>query len=187
MCGMEIFDDEEIPKNTPELYSSKSIRKQIQPLSFVETFSQQGQTQYFKDMVAENELMRKSGKRQDIFKKVFEDYAGKDAINKLLIERNGYIPDAFYRGKIGYIGLLWGDVSKGLLHFIRNRLNEGKTGKDIVKLLNSLEDTICYGKITVNKKGRYEIRKQNKVVVVDFVSIDLNSDKKFILTAFFED
>jgi hypothetical protein len=54
----------------------------------------------------------------------FEGFKGQDAINKLMKEKRGHIPDAFYRDDLGDIALIWGDETTGLAHIIKRRTEE---------------------------------------------------------------
>ena len=70
--------------------------------------------------------------------KEFQGIKGKDAIEKLLQEKHGYVKNAFERNEIGDIALVWGNKNVGLLHALlkRGRLKEEKghiSGIEMVK------------------------------------------------------
>jgi hypothetical protein len=104
----------------------------------------------------------------------FAGFKGQEAINKLLKEKQGYVPNAFYRDDIGGIDLVWGDERKGLLHLINNR---EKDKININNLLENLNDIIKYGEIYYNpEKDSFNFIKDFDMVVVSAIN-------KFIITA----
>lgn len=111
-----------------------------------------------------------SGGSNEPFGKAYNEYSGKpkEAIEYLLKEKNGYVPNAIYKEGIGNIDIIWGEAGTGkggygLAHIIRRRNEEGYNGEEFVK---QLPDIIEHGKIyskiaQINNKGSY-IRKNEQ-------------------------
>jgi hypothetical protein len=130
---------------------------------------------------AETENNETSEKSTEEFSgKAFPGFKGKQAIEKLMNEKRGYVPDAFENKDIGSISLIWGDATKGLAHIIKRREEENINVKEF---LSDLSDVIETGALRFNGTSkRFEIFKNGKLVVVDFVKEGM--DIKFLLTAF---
>lgn len=111
-----------------------------------------------------------SGGSNEPFGKAYNEYSGKpkEAIEYLLKEKNGYVPNAVYKEGIGNIDIVWGEAGTGkggygLAHIIRRRNEEGNNGEEFVK---QLPDIIEHGKIyskiaQINNEGSY-IRKNEE-------------------------
>lgn len=111
-----------------------------------------------------------SGGSNEPFGKAYNEYSGKpkEAIEYLLKEKNGYVPNAIYKEGIGNIDIIWGEAGTGkggygLAHIIRRRNEEGNNGEEFVK---QLPDIIEHGKIyskiaKINNKGSY-VRKNEE-------------------------
>lgn len=111
-----------------------------------------------------------SGGSNEPFGKAYNEYSGKpkEAIEYLLKEKNGYVPNAIYKEGIGNIDIVWGEAGTGkggygLAHIIRRRNEEGNNGEEFVK---QLPDIIEHGKIyskiaKIDNEGRY-IRKNEE-------------------------
>lgn len=112
----------------------------------------------------------------------YDDLKGKEAIDKLLQEKDGWCPHAFYRNDIGNVALIWGNEKVGLCHIMNRR---EKTNQDINSLLNNLSGVIENGKLTFNSAtNRFELRNDKYIAVVD---ITKDEEKiNFLLTAFEE-
>jgi hypothetical protein len=113
--------------------------------------------------------------------KAFRGVKGQAAIEKLLKEKTGHVPNAFTHKDLGGITLMWGDEKQGgLSHIIKRREEQGISARDF---LTNLSDVIETGAMSFNKKsGRFEILKDKKVAVVDFIKE--GEEAKFLLTAF---
>ena len=113
----------------------------------------------------------------------FIGYKGREAIDKLMEEKRGYIKDAFFRKEIGNIALVWGDEKYGgLCHILKRRL---ETKQPIKKLLDSIKDIIEHGELEFNeKKNRFNIKYKHKIAVVNLDYY--NKSFIFLLTAFYE-
>ena len=110
----------------------------------------------------------------------FTGFKGKDAINKLLKEKRGYIRDAFSREDIGGITLVWGDKTVGLAHIIKQREKQNINIKDF---LSDLSDVIEKGEfLRTNEKGRFEIKLDNKFAIIE--PEFTNKSLTFLLTAY---
>lgn len=113
----------------------------------------------------------------------FIGYKGRDAIDKLMIERRGYIKDAFFRKEIGNIALVWGDNKKGLQHIIKRRK---ELKQPLGKLFDTLTEVIENGEIEINmRKKRFIISHKRKNVVIA-CAITKNGEFKFLLTAYYD-
>jgi hypothetical protein len=71
--------------------------------------------------IDKNDIDPKELTRNEFFGEEFKGIKGKDAINKLLKEKRGHVPDAFIREDIGGITLVWGNNKAGLQHIIKHR------------------------------------------------------------------
>lgn len=111
-----------------------------------------------------------SGGSNEPFGKAYNEYSGKpkEAIEYLLKEKNGYVPNAIYKEGVGNIDIIWGEAGTGkggygLAHIIRRRNEEGNNGEEFVK---QLPDIIEHGKIyskiaKIDNEGSY-IRKNEQ-------------------------
>jgi len=57
------------------------------------------------------------------------------AIEFLLKNKRGFVPNAMYKRGIGNIDFVWGDSKKGLQHIIQRRNNEGINGVEFIRQL----------------------------------------------------
>ena len=108
-------------------------------------------------------------------------YKGQAAIDKLMIEKQGYVKGAFYRRDIGDIDLVWGDDSKGLCHILCRRK---ETRQPLRKLLCSLTELIEKGELSRAKKGRLAIAYRGKVAIIEPQLY--GDDIQFLFTAYYE-
>ena len=96
--------------------------------------------------------------------KTYAGYKGQEAISKLLREKQGYVPKAFYRADIGDIALVWGDENAGLAHIIKRRSEQEINVKE---LLSDLAEVIEKGKLKKqNAKGNFEILRNRKMAII---------------------
>ncbi|WP_196763805.1 anti-CBASS protein Acb1 family protein [Eikenella corrodens] len=105
---------------------------------------------------------------------------GKDAVQKLRQEKNGYIKGAFHRSDIGDITLVWGNDDVGLKHIIKRREEQGI---DIDLFLEDIDEVIEKGNIQKSQEtGNFEIWHNKKMAVIspEFKGNQL----MFLLTAF---
>ena len=104
---------------------------------------------------------------------------GQDAIYALIKRQAGYVKNAFRRDDIGYINLIWGDESCGLMHIINQRK---KQGINAMEFLSDIESVIINGVMSKNKKGRFELLYKNRIAII---SPELRGNKMtFLLTAY---
>lgn len=115
------------------------------------------------------------------FGKNYDNYRGIEAINKLIKEKEGWCPNAFYRDDIGSIALFWGDGKSGLSHILKRRT---KDDINIEEFLNKLTLVIEKGKFGIDKKGEAIIIEYDKKRAIIDVTKDENNKIKFLLTAF---
>ena len=92
---------------------------------------------------------------------------GKDAIDKLLKEKQGHVKNAFYREDIGGIDLFWGDGTAGLSHIVNQRR---KDKMSIQQLLKDLPMVIKRGLLGINANStdRENIFYMDKVIVIAY-------------------
>jgi hypothetical protein len=113
----------------------------------------------------------------------FTGFKGKEAINKLLEERQGYIKEAFYRDDIGNIALIWGDKSVGLEHIIYKR---SKQNINLEMFFNELTDLIENGILEYeNFNNSYVIKYENKRAIISYTKNDITK-LNFLVTAYRE-
>lgn len=115
------------------------------------------------------------------FGESYNDYKGIEAINKLIKEKSGWCPNAFYRNDIGNIALFWGDNKSGLSHILKRR---AKDNTNIEEFLNKLTDVIEKGIFGIDKKGEAIVIEYEKRRAIIDVTKDKNNKIKFLLTAF---
>ena len=106
---------------------------------------------------------------------------GKDAIDKLLEEKQGHVKGAFYRDDIGEIDIFWGDDTAGLCHIINQRR---KDHMDVKKLLRDLPSIISRGTLgsNSNSPNRENIFFGDKVIVITYEL--RGAETTAVLTAF---
>ena len=110
----------------------------------------------------------------------YKGYKGRQAIDKLLDEKNGHIKGAFFRKDIGSIDLLWGNGDLGLQHIIERRCSQGiEIGSFLDDLTNVIESGLFRRK---NNRGNFEFMLNQKIAIV---SPELKGNSLvFLLTAF---
>lgn len=113
--------------------------------------------------------------------KEYTGLKGKDAIDKLMQEKQGFVRDAFSRKDIGDIALIWGNNNIGLQHIIKRRK---ETKQPLGKLLSSLTEVIEKGDIKEQENGRFGIRHKGKVAIVEPKL--LGKGISFLFTAYYE-
>ena len=113
----------------------------------------------------------------------YKGYKGKEAIDKLMKEKKGYIKGAFHRKDIGDIDLIWGDERKGLQHIIKRRK---ATGQNLKEVLNSISNVITNGKLyngkQKNNNSKYVIEHEGKRCIIGKKLC--NKETQFLLTAY---
>lgn len=111
--------------------------------------------------------------------KEYTGFKGKQAIDKLMREKQGYVKNAFYRDDIGNIDILWGNDDIGLQHIIKRRESENLS---IMELTSGLTEVIENGMLRKSQRGNYEILKNKYVAVIqpEFKGNKMN----FVVTAY---
>ncbi len=110
----------------------------------------------------------------------FIGYKGRDAIDKLMEERRGYIKDAFFRKEIGNIALVWGDDKKGLQHIIKRRK---ELKQPLGKLFDSLVEVIENGEIsTEDNKLKIYYKRKNAIIGFSYDGHKLT----FLVSAYYD-
>ena len=108
-------------------------------------------------------------------------YKGKEAIDKLLNEKQGHVKDAFHREDIGSIDLFWGDGTAGLSHIVNQRRKDKMNIQQLLKELPSVIDRGSLG-ANANSPDRENIFLKDTVVVITH---ELRGDAvTAVLTAF---
>lgn len=125
-----------------------------------------------------------SEKAYDMFAgKNFTGYTGQNAVKKLLLERQGYVKNAFYRKELGGIDLVWGNQKSGLWHIILRRAKQGWKEREF---LQDFEKVIQEGKIVIDKKFPTRVNIWHKIykklVVID--KMYGNKKQNWVVTAF---
>lgn len=109
----------------------------------------------------------------------FEGFKGGAAVNKLMTEKRGYVPDAFHRTDIGSITLAYGNEKIGLAHILKRRQEDGL---DVSMFLQKLPDLIENGALTATPFGRFEIEKDGRKAII--TPTLFNQKLTMLLTAF---
>ena len=120
-------------------------------------------------------------RKEDFLEKEYTGVKGKDAIDKLMKEKQGFVRDAFSRKDIGNIALIWGNNGMGLAHIIKRRK---ETKQPLGKLLSSLTEVIENGELEEQANGRFGLRYKGKVAVIEPKL--LGKEISFLFTAFYE-
>lgn len=116
-----------------------------------------------------------------IYGKEHKGYKGQNAVEKLLIEKEGHVKNAFYVEGIGNIDLIWGNDNLGLKHIIKRRIEQNiKISTFVSELANVIEKGSIINE--KNKNGNYEIYYNNKLAVI--APEYHNQKATFTLTAF---
>ncbi len=120
-------------------------------------------------------------RKEDFLGKEYKGVKGKDAIDKLMQEKQGFVRDAFSRKDIGNIALIWGNNGMGLAHIIKRRK---ETKQPLGKLLSSLTEVIENGELKQDTDGRFVIRLKQKRAVIEPRFYE--GKVKFLFTAYYE-
>ena len=99
----------------------------------------------------------KTKTKDELFGIEHKGVKGKDAIEKLLHEKNGHIKAAFNRKEVGDIDLIWGDEDSGLAHVIKRRDEYLKKGKGTIsglEMAKKIPDIIEKGIFDIDSLDR---------------------------------
>lgn len=97
--------------------------------------------------------------KEEFFGVEFKGFKGKDAIDKLLKEKQGHVKAAFHREEIGDIDLVWGHEFSGLKHVILRRDEQKETGEGTItglEMAKKIPEIIENGEIN-DKHGNISI------------------------------
>lgn len=121
---------------------------------------------------------RKMIKIEDFLGKEYTGVKGKDAIDKLMKEKQGFVRDAFSRVDIGNVALIWGNKDIGLCHIIKRRK---ETGQDLATLLKKFPHIIERGELK-KSGGQFKIEYDGCRVVIspEFFGMEF----QFVLTGY---
>ena len=111
----------------------------------------------------------KNKSKEDFFGIEFKGYKNEAAIDKLLVERKGYIKDAFYRAEVGGVDLVWGDESGGLAHTIKRRdamFNCGVGSVSGVTMVKMIPRIINKGEFGIGKNERPYFKLDGFMVII---------------------
>ncbi|MGN8451419.1 DUF3519 domain-containing protein [Helicobacter pylori] len=125
---------------------------------------------------ASEEISKKASDLQDAttplkeFGKNYPEFAlkPKEALEKLLQERNGQVAGAAYREDLGGIDFVWGNKDYGLEHILKRReeqaigkgLNEAEAKEYALNVIKTIPEVIEKG-VKVEQNGRVAIEYQN--------------------------
>jgi hypothetical protein len=130
-----------------------------------------------------NSANKSEKKDASAFGEAFSKYSGKPekAIDKLILEKSGYVPAAIYKEDIGDIDFVYGEPGNkgtkegfGISHIIRRRDEEGVNGIEFVK---SLPEIIKSGVVV----SRREHKDRKYIVDADrevAIRLDYDGEKK---------
>ncbi len=134
--------------------------------------------------IGPNTSIRIKGMSDKEFKELcgpaYTGVSGQAAIDKLMAEKKGWVPEAFYRKGIGDIALIYGDKRMGLVHLIAHRQNDKQP---VRKMLMAIPDIIKYGEKSIYQ-DRIRLEYKDKVVVIDPKRV--NKDVLFVFTGFYK-
>lgn len=135
--------------------------------------------------IGPNTSIRITGMSDKEFKELcgptYTGVSGQAAIDKLMFEKKGWVPNAFYRKDIGNIALMYGDHRMGLVHLIEHRQKEKQP---VRKMLLAIPEIIQKGKKTINERGRIELEYKDKVVIIDPKKV--NKNVMFVFTGYYK-
>ena len=95
--------------------------------------------------------------KEEFFGVEYKNVKGKEAIDKLLKEKQGHVKEAFYRKEVGFIDLVWGDDSGGILHVIKRRDQMKMIGKGNItglEMAKKIPDIIGNGAFVIDEHDR---------------------------------
>ena len=144
-----------------------------------------------------DEAMRECGKfehkggqaaRIADFGEAYAEYSGKpdEAIEKLLVVKNGYVPAAIHKEEVGDVDFVWGKEGKdgyGLAHIIERRNGQGIDGEAFARKIPRL---IADGDVLRSKNNdRAYITDNNETAVV---RLDYDGQRAtWLVTAYLRD
>ncbi|PAF43616.1 hypothetical protein [Helicobacter sp. 11S02596-1] len=102
------------------------------------------------------------------------------AVQKLLMEKQGFIKGAFYRSDIGDIDLVWGNDDFGLCHILKQRSKQFGEVKAL-KFISHLEENIKNGVAIAMRRDRIGIITNQSSIV-----LEKSQSNHFILTAYID-
>lgn len=102
--------------------------------------------------------------QSELFGTEFVGYKGDKAIEKLLLERQGHIKNAFTRPETGDIDLIWGDESVGILHIIQRREKQNIDGLALVRQIPKIIEKGEF--IYDENRDRFDIEYEGNRVVI---------------------
>lgn len=121
---------------------------------------------------------KKMIKTEDFLGNEYTGVKGKDAIDLLMKEKQGFVRNAFSRKDIGDIALIWGNDHIGLQHIIKRRK---ETNQDLEALLEKMPDIIDKGELK-KSGGQFKIEYAGNRMII---SPELfGNEFQFILTAY---
>jgi hypothetical protein len=93
----------------------------------------------------------------------YEGFKGQKAVEKLLQEKKGHVPDAFHREDIGDITLAWGDT----LSF--NKTQREEDNIDIGEFISDFSELVKKGEIYQNKSSfsRVDVWYKGKMAILE--------------------
>lgn len=105
----------------------------------------------------ESKKISKTKTKDEFFGVEYTGVKGRDAIEKLLKEKQGHVKAAFHRKEIGDIDLVWGDEKGGLAHAIKRRDIMRSMGTGMItgtEMAKKIPDIVENGKFDIDDHGR---------------------------------
>lgn len=125
------------------------------------TFTDKENLEQIYDTVHNNNAPKKQKKepktKDEFFGVEYKGFKGKDAIDKLLKEKQGHVKGAFHRKEVGDIDLPWGDENGGIEHVIKRRdamLAKGAGNISGIEMVKKIPDIIVNGDFNIDSLGR---------------------------------
>lgn len=111
----------------------------------------------YEEITKETKNIRKGKNKDEFFGVEYTGFKSREAVDKLLQEKQGHVKGAFHRKEVGDIDLVWGDESAGLAHVIKRRdemLTSGKGTISGLEMVKKIPDIIENGGFVIDEHDR---------------------------------
>ncbi len=111
----------------------------------------------YEEITKEKQDIRKGKSKDEFFGVEYTGFKAREAVDKLLQEKQGHVKAAFYRKEVGDIDLVWGDENGGLAHVIKRRDEMKAKGTGTIsglEMVKKIPDIIENGEFDIDKHDR---------------------------------